>query len=435
MEENLCADEIQPERVTPFRRVLGPGVITGAANDDPSSIATFSQSGAQFGYQQLWISLFLYPLLTAVQELCARIGAVTGKGISSVVREHYGVKVLFPAVLLLCVANTINLGADIGAIGEATNLLVPLPPLSLTIAYGIVILFLQIRVPYKGYARILKFLALSLLAYPVTLFIVTRQWKELLYATFLPHIDFTFPFLFMIMASVGTTISPYMFFWQASEEVEEEAAEGRPPRVGPCISRGLIRDIRVDTAVGMLLSQITFWSITAVGASVFSRNGITTINTAAQAASALEPLVRSFPHSGFLAKSIFTVGIVGLGMLAVPILAGSASYAMAEACKCRVGLNLTLHEGKCFYSVIIAAVLLGSALNIFRVNPIKALVFSSVVNGICAVPLLYLLARIGRNRAIMGAHRSGWLSNLIVWIAFASVSGATVAMFASMAGP
>jgi Mn2+/Fe2+ NRAMP family transporter len=214
---------------------------------------------------------------------------VTGKGISSVVREHYGVKVLFPAVLLLCVANTINLGADIGAIGEATNLLVPLPPLSLTIAYGIVILFLQIRVPYKGYARILKFLALSLLAYPVTLFIVTRQWKELLYATFLPHIDFTFPFLFMIMASVGTTISPYMFFWQASEEVEEEAAEGRPPRVGPCISRGLIRDIRVDTAVGMLLSQITFWSITAVGASVFSRNGITTINTAAKPRLPLSP--------------------------------------------------------------------------------------------------------------------------------------------------
>ncbi len=435
MEENLCADEIQPQRVTPFRRILGPGLITGAANDDPSSIATFSQSGAQFGYQQLWISLFLYPLLTAVQELSARIGAVTGRGISSVVREHYGVKILFPAVLLLCVANTINLGADIGAIAEATNLLVPLPPLSLTVAYGIVILFLQIRVPYKGYARILKFLALSLLAYPITLFMVTRQWKELLYATFLPHIDFTFAFLFMIMASVGTTISPYMFFWQASEEVEEEAAEGRLTHAGPCISRGLIRDIRVDTAVGMLLSQVTFWSITAVGASVFSRNGITTISTAAQAASALEPLVRSFPHSGFLAKSIFTVGIVGLGMLAVPILAGSASYAMAEACKCRVGLNLTLHEGKCFYSVIIAAVLLGSALNIFRVNPIKALVFSSVINGVCAVPLLYLLARIGRNRAIMGAHRSGWLSNLIVWIAFASVSGATVAMFAAMAGP
>jgi Mn2+/Fe2+ NRAMP family transporter len=416
----------------PLSRILGPGLITGAANDDPSSIATFSQSGAQFGYGQLWIVLFLYPLLTAVQELSARIGAVTGKGISAIIRQQYGVKVLFPAVMLVAIANTINLGADIGALAEASNLLVPIPPLALTILYGAGILLLQIFVPYKAYARILKYLALSLLAYPLTLCMIGEPWGRLLSATFVPHVEPTFGFLFMIVAAIGTTISPYMFFWQASEEVEEEAADGRLSRSGPCISKGFIRDIRIDTAVGMLVSQITFWSITTVGAGVFARHGVKSINTAAEAARALEPLVQGFPHSGILAESIFTVGIVGLGLLAVPILAGSASYALAEANKCKVGLNLKFREAPCFYSVIIAAMVIGLALNLTGVNPIKALVLSSVVNGVCSVPLLYLLARIGRDRAIMGKYRSGWLSNGVVWLAFLAMVAAALAMFASM---
>lgn len=423
-----------PRRITALTRILGPGLITGAANDDPSSIATFSQSGAQFGYRQLWVVVFLYPLLTAVQELSARIGAVTGKGISALIREHYSAKVLFPAVMLVGIANAINLGADIGAIAEATNLLVPIPSLVLTVIYSVIILLLQVFVSYKSYARLLKFLALSLIAYPVTLFIVHVSWKELLYATFVPRFELSFNYLFMIMASIGTTISPYMFFWQASEEVEEEIAHGRMTGgARPRVSHGFMRDIRVDTALGMLVSQITFWSITAVGATEFHRQGITNINTAAEAAKALEPLVQSFPYAGVLAKAIFAVGIVGLGMLAVPILAGSASYAMSEAYKCRVGLHLKFHEAKCFYSVIIVATIIGLVLNFTRINPIKALIFSSVVNGVCSVPLLYLLARIGRNRKIMGEYRSGWLSHTVVWIAIAAMTLAALAMFFTLA--
>jgi NRAMP (natural resistance-associated macrophage protein)-like metal ion transporter len=431
LKNDTCKKKRREDRVTPLGRILGPGLITGAANDDPSSIATFSQSGAQFGYHQLWIILFLYPLLTAVQELSARIGAVTGKGISAIIREHYGVKVLFPAVLLVGVANTINLGADIGAIAEATHLLVPVRPIILTVLYCLGILLLQIFVSYKLYARILKYLALCLLAYPITLFMIGESWVRLLFATFVPHIESSPGFLFMIVAAIGTTISPYMFFWQASEEVEE-AADGRLSRKGPCISKGFIRNIRVDTAVGMLVSQITFWAITAVAAGVFARSGITNINTAAEAARALEPLVEGFPHSGAIAKSIFTVGIVGLGLLAVPILAGSASYALGEAFKCKVGLSLKFREAPCFYSVIILAMIIGLGLNLTGINPIKALIFSSVVNGVCSIPLLYLLARVGRNRAIMGRYRSGRLSNTVVWLAFAAMAAASVAMFVSL---
>ncbi len=376
--------------------------------------------------------LFLYPFLTAVQELSGRIGAVTGKGVSAIMREYYSKKVLFPAILLVGVANTINLGADIGAIAAATHLLFPVPVFALTIAFSILILVLQIFISYKRYSRILKFLALSLLAYPVTLFIVTNSWKELFYATFLPHFELNFSFLFMIMASIGTTISPYMFIWQASEEVEEEIANGRMSHQGPCVSWGFIRDIRIDTAVGMFVSQFTFWAITAVAASEFHHRGITDIRTAAEAAQALEPLVQSFPHAGFIAKTIFAVGIIGLGLLAVPILAGSASYAMSEAYKCRVGLNLKFREAKCFYSVIIGATVIGMVIAITRINPFKALIFSSVVNCICSVPLLYLLAKIGRNPTIMGRYTSGWLSNTVVWITFVAMAAATVSMFVTI---
>ncbi len=432
MNDNECEPHDRPRRITPLARILGPGLITGAANDDPSSIATFSQSGAQFGYNQLWVVLFLYPLLTAVQELSARIGAVTGKGVAAIMRERYNKKVLFPAILLVGVANTINLGADIGAIAVATHLLLPIPVLVLTVCFSILILILQIFISYKRYSRILKLLALSLLAYPVTLFIVTSSWEKLLYATFLPHFELNFGFLFMVMASIGTTISPYMFIWQASEEVEEEIVNGRMGHQGPCVSWGFIRDIRIDTAVGMFVSQLTFWAITAVAASEFHDRGITDIKTAAQAAQALEPLVQSFPHAGLIAKTIFAIGIIGLGLLAVPILAGSASYAMSEAFKCRVGLNLKFHEAKCFYSVIIGATIIGMVIAFTRINPFKALIFSSVVNCICSVPLLYLLARIGRDPTIMGRYRSGWLSNGVVWITFVAMAAATVSMFVSI---
>jgi len=419
-------------QVKELLKIAGPGIITGAADDDPSGIATYTQTGAQFGYGQLWTALLVLPMLIAVQEACARIGAVTGKGISAVVKERYSKQVLYGMLALIVVANTINLGADLGAMGAAAQLIVPVNLTVLVLFFTALILVLEIFTSYKTYARILKWLCVTLFSYVITVFLVKEPWGTILRATFVPHIEFTAGFFFIITGVIGTTISPYMFFWEASEEVEEEKSKKMIHNGKPAVTKLFLKRLRVDNFLGMVSSQIAAWCVIVVAATVLNHNGITHITTAADAAKALEPLVHTFPHAGFLAKLIFAIGIVGLGFLAVPVFSGSASFALSEALNWSSGLNLKLKRAHGFYGVITVATLLGLMINFIGINPMHALVVTAVINGVVAVPLIFLIARIARNQEVMGEYRSGMLSNVLVWTAFSFMGASAVAMFATM---
>jgi len=370
--------------------------------------------------------------MVAVQEACARIGAVTGKGIAALIKENYSKKLLYFTLFLIVVANTINIGADLGAMGAAAQLILPLDFTLLTLFFTVLILVLEIFTSYKVYARILKWLVLALLSYPITLFLVQQPWGTLLRATVVPHMELSFAFLFIITGVLGTTISPYMFFWQASEEVEEERERHMIRHGVPRLTRNFITDLRWDNFWGMLSSQAATWSIIVVAATVLNHNGVTDVATAADAARALEPLVHTFPHAGFLAKLIFAVGIIGLGLLAVPVLSASASYALSEALNWRAGLNLKFKRAHGFYGVITLATLIGLGINFIGINPIKALVFTAVFNGVAAVPLLFIIARLAGSSKIMGQYCSGWWSNIFVWLTFILMAAATVAMFSTL---
>jgi NRAMP (natural resistance-associated macrophage protein)-like metal ion transporter len=416
-------------KIKGFWRVLGPGLVTGAADDDPSGIATYSQTGAQFGYGQLWTALWMLPLMTAVQESCARIGLVTGKGITTIVKECYSRAVLYTVVGLVVVANTINIGADLGAMAAAAQLLIPAPFIVLTLIFTTIILVLEIFTSYKVYSKILKWLAVTLMAYPITLFIVHQPWATIFKATIVPHFELSFAFFFIITGVLGTTISPYMFFWEASQEVEEDDEKHLLTKGKPLISWMSVRRMRLDNTFGMIFSEFATWSIIVVGATVLHNSGVTNINTAADAAKALEPLVHTFPHAGFYAKLIFSFGIVCLGLLAIPVLSGSAAYSVSEALNWKASLNLKLKNARGFYIIIIAATVIGLLLNFIGVNPVKALVYAAVLNGVAAVPLLFLILKIASNEKIMGEFKSGWLSTTILWITFIAMGAAALGMF------
>ena len=412
-----------------FLSILGPGLTTGAADDDPSGIATYSQTGAQFGYGQLWTALYMLPFMMAVQEACARIGMVTGKGIAAIVKENYNAKVLYTVVGLVVIANVINIGADLGAMAAAAKLIIPLPFIVWTLLFTASVLILEIFTTYKVYAKILKWLALSLLAYPLTVFMVKMPWLVVLKATFIPHIEFNFSFFFIITGVLGTTISPYMFFWETSQEVEEVKEKKWMKHGLPSIRKSNILSMRIDNNAGMIISEITTWSILVVAGTVLHNNGVTDIKTAADAARALEPLVHSFPHAGYLSKLIFSTGIIGLGFLAVPILSGSAAYAVSEAANWKSGLNLKLKRAHGFYGIITIATIIGLIINFIGINPVKALVFSAVLNGVAAVPLIFLIIKISVNKKLMGEYQSGMLSKTMLWITFFAMLSAAVVMF------
>lgn len=415
-----------------FLSILGPGLITGAADDDPSGIATYSQTGAQFGYGMLWTAIFMLPFLIGVQEACARIGAVKGKGLTAVIKEHFSKKILFPIVLLILVANTINIGADLAAMGEAAQLIIPINRYIFSIFFSISILFANICFPYKQYSKFLKWLVIFLFSYPLTVIIVTQPWLKLLKASFIPHMEFNFQFLFIITGVLGTTITPYLFFWQPSQIVEERQANHHGITKGDRhFIKKLIQTVRLDNFVGMLFSEIGTWSIIVVAATVLHSHGITDIKTAAEAAKALEPLVHTFPYSGFLAKFIFGIGIIGLGLLAVPVLAGSISYAICEVYDFRKGANQKFKTAPVFYGVFIFATLIGLSLNFLGISPFKTLVYSAVVNGIVAVPLLLIITIIARSQKIMGNYQSGFLSTFITFITFICMMITVVALFIS----
>jgi NRAMP (natural resistance-associated macrophage protein)-like metal ion transporter len=416
-------------KIKSFWRILGPGLVTGAADDDPSGIATYSQTGAQFGYGQLWTALWMLPLMTCVQEACARIGLVTGKGITTIVKERYSKAVLYTVVALVVIANTINIGADLGAMAAAAQLLVHASFILLTLLFTSIILLLEVFTNYKVYSKILKWLAVSLMAYPITVFIVKQPWGTILKTTIIPHFEFSFAFLFIITGVLGTTISPYMFFWEAAQEVEEDGEKHLLTTGKPLISWMSVHKMRTDNTFGMLFSEFATWCIIVVAATVLHNSHVTNIKTAADAAKALEPLVNSFPHAGYLAKLIFSFGIISLGLLAIPVLSGSAAYSVAESLQWKASLNLKFGKGKGFYAIIIAATFVGLLLNFIGVDPVKALVYAAVLNGVAAVPLLFLILKISSDETIMGEFKSGLLSKSILWLTFIVMGGAAVAMF------
>jgi NRAMP (natural resistance-associated macrophage protein)-like metal ion transporter len=417
-----------------FLRILGPGIITGAADDDPSGIASYSQAGAQFGFATPWVMLLSLPLMTAVQEACMRIGAVTGKGLAAVIREHHGRKLLYPVVVLVVLANTINIGSDIGAMAASAELLVPLSYTLLAVLFAVVMLVLEVFVSYKSYVKVLKWLAVALFAYPVTAFIVHIDWAQAIKETLVPQIHFSKAFIYILVAILGTTISPYLFFWQTSEVVEEEIAAHRLTIMAirpPKISRRYLRNLRLDNFLGMLFSSVTAWFIIVVAAVTLNQHGITNITSAADAAKALEPLVQGFPHAGYIAKVVFSVGIIGIGLLSVPVLAGSSSYALSEAFGWREGLFRKFRQARAFYVVIIVGTLAGLSFNFIGINPIQALVFTAVFNGIAAVPLIFILARLSSSEKILGDYRGRIWSKLGLWSAWLVMTLAALALLIS----
>jgi len=417
-----------------FLRILGPGIVTGAADDDPSGIATYSQAGAQFGFQTPWTLLLTLPLMIAVQEACMRIGAVTGRGLASILRDNQRRGLLYGIVFLTVIANTFNIGADIGAMAASTRLLLPGVSFALlAVGFAVLILLLEVFLSYRTYVRVLKWLALALLAYFITALLVHVPWGQALTATLIPHFHFDKDFIYMVVAIFGTTISPYLFFWQASNVVEDEIAEKRLAQRGgiPRVSKRYLRRLRIDTVFGMVFSNVTAWFVIVVAAVVLHNGGITNITTAADAASALKPLVSGFPNAGFIAQLIFTVGIVGIGLLSIPVLAGSSSYAIAETFNWREGLFRRFKQAREFYLVIIVGTLLGLLMNFIGLDPIKTLVFSAVLNGVVAVPLIYVILRVIKSERIMGVNKAGFWSQLGLWMTFIVMSVAALVLLAS----
>jgi len=410
--------------------VLGPGLITGASDDDPSGIATYSQSGAQFGYSMTWLMLFTWPLMAAIQEISARIGRVTGKGIAANLREHYSVWLLRPIVTLLLIANFINLGADLGAMGDALRLLIGGPRGFYVILFAAACTTLEIFSSYERYVKILKWMTLSLFAYVATALIVHVPWGEVAYDTLVPQISWQKDYIVVIVAVLGTTISPYLFFWQSSEEAEDERVDpaARSLIERPEEARREIRRIEIDTYVGMGLSNLVAFFIMVTTAATLHANGVTDVQTSEQAAEALRPIAGQF------AFIIFALGILGTGLLAVPVLAGSSAYALAEAMRWQAGLGRSPSEAKQFYATIVGGTLIGVSINFVHIDPIKALFWSAVINGVVAVPLMVVMMIMTMQPKIMGQFtlpRPLWI---VGWLSTAAMAFAVVTMLATWGG-
>jgi NRAMP (natural resistance-associated macrophage protein)-like metal ion transporter len=424
-------------QIKSFFKILGPGWITGAADDDPSGIATYSQAGAQFGFTTLWMALFQFPMMVAIQEMCARIGLVTGSGLAGIIKKRYSKKTLYPIVSLLLIANTINIGADIGAMSASVKLVFPqLPILLVTISFTALIISAEIFIPYRKYITILKYLTLSLLAYVITAMIIGVNWSQVFIATIIPHIEVTPAFAMLFVAIFGTTISPYLFFWQTSQEAEESVLKNKIKGIGegrPKIKKKEIRMMRADNAVGMAFSQIIMWFIILTTAGTLHLHGVTDIVTADQAAKALEPLVKTFPHSGELAKIIFAFGIIGVGLLAIPVLAGSSAYALTEQFGWQQGLGKKFKQAKGFYLIITVSTIIGLWINFTNVDPIHILIYAAVINGIISVPLVITIMKISNDKTILGEKTNGKITNIVGWMSVVVIGVSVVIMFLTWA--
>jgi len=412
-----------------YWHMLGPGLTTGASDDDPSGIATYSQTGAQFGYQFLWLSLWTFPLMGMVQEMCARIGLVTGRGLAGNIRKLFSRKVLYVCTLLLFAANIVNIGANLGAMAKAAQLLLPQLQFGWLVAgFAVFSLLLQIFTPYVKYARYLKWLALVLLSYVVSAILAKLDWSTVLYNAVHPSLNFSKDGLLIICAILGTTISPYLFFWQTSSEVEEKIQQGkttiRQRKTG--VNRADMRSMRIDVWSGMFLSNLVMFFIIAACGGILFPNGITEITSAAQAAEALRPF------AGDASYFLFAIGIIGTGLLAIPVLAGSSSYALAESFGWKEGLGQRLGQAYAFYGVIIISMLIGLAINFLQIDPIKALIYAAVANGLVAPIILLLIVIISSNRKVMGRWvnrpHTRWVGWLTVAVMALSGIGAIISL-------
>lgn len=403
---------------------LGPGLITGASDDDPSGIATYSQAGAALGFATLWTAIVTLPLMVVVQHICAKIGMVSGRGLAGVLNRYYSKKLLYPVVLGLVIANTINAGTDIAAIAAAINMFVPIPIGALVIPIAIAIVGLQIWGSYRLIVKIFKWLTLSLFAYVIAAFLAKPDWYSVAKATFLPQISFTSDYITTIVAILGTTISPYLFFWEASEEVEEEKSEGRSKlseRKGATDVE--IRKEKIDTVVGMLFCNLVFYFVIVSAGATLHVTGQTNIQSATEAAQALRPLAGNF------ATVLFGIGLVGAGLLAIPVLTGSAAYAVSETFGWPSGLDEKPRHAKKFYAVIAASTLVGVLIDFAGVDPISALFWTAVINGVVAPPLLVVVMLVANNKRVMGTRTNGVWANIVGWLAAAVMFAAAIAMF------
>ena len=395
-------------RIPSFLRHVGPGVVTGAADDDPSGIATFTQAGAQFGTGLVWTVFLSLPFMIAIQLVSARIGRITGKGLAANLREHMPKPFLFAMIGLLVIANTINIAADIAAMGEALQLVVGGGQHFHAVLFGIVTVLLQVFVPYRRLAPILKWLTLFLFAYVIAVFLVQVPWGQVLYDLVIPKLQWSSAYWMMIVALLGTTISPYLFFWQASQEVEELRQRGRGIGTEAEVRKDL-RRVKMDTYVGMFFSNAIAFFVMVLGAAVLYAGGIHDITSAAQAAQALRPLAGEF------AFALFAGGIIATGLLAVPVLASSAAYAVAEAFGWPEGLERRWYEAKRFYAIIAIATLVGTGLDFTPIDPMKALYWSAVINGVVAVPIMVGLMLLSSKKEVMGSFTSGVKTRWFGW--------------------
>jgi NRAMP (natural resistance-associated macrophage protein)-like metal ion transporter len=406
---------------------LGPGLITGAADDDPSGIGTYSQVGAQFGYGLSWSLLFSLPFMTVIQDVAAQIGSVTGRGIAANLRRHYPRPLLWAAVTLLLVANVINLGADLSAMGAAVQMLLGGPIAAYTIGFGMLCLLLEIFLDYRTYAAVLKFTTLSLFAYVAVVLTVNVPWGQALKALLIPHVEWTAAFATGFVAILGTTISPYLFFWQAAQEIEEEKrTHSKPLYVAPKQAGAEIARIRQDTLIGMVFSNLVAVFIVFAAAATLNAHGITTIETSAQAAQALEPVAGTF---AFL---LFAFGIIGTGLLAVPVLAGSAAYAVSEMLARPASLDAKPLNARLFYGTIAVTTLAGASIQYVGINPVRALYWSAVINGVLAAPLMAIMMLIVTNPRAMGHLTLGRRGTMLGWAAMAVMVVATGLFFWSV---
>ena len=406
-------------------RKLGPGLVTGASDDDPSGIGTYSQVGAQFGYGMLWTMVLSYPLMVAIQEISARVGRVTGVGIAANLRNNYPRLLLYCVVFVVSVANIFNLGADIGAMGAATQLLLPGTISLFIVVFGVGSLAGGLLVPYSTYAKYLKWLTISLFAYVGVVFFAHVSWSAVIRATLLPHIELTKGYLTAFVAVLGTTISPYLFFWQASQEAEEVRNNRgeKPLKRAPSQAQEQLGRIRIDTYLGMAFSNLVAFFIILTSAATLHAHGITEISTSAQAAKALEPL------AGRFAFLLFVCGIVGTGLLAVPVLAASACYGIGEACRWKTSLERKPGEAIRFYAAITAATLIGLSLNFMRIDPVKALFWAAILNGVVAAPLMAIIMIMASSKKVMGQFVISLPLRVMGWLATAVMMCACIGLF------
>jgi NRAMP (natural resistance-associated macrophage protein)-like metal ion transporter len=443
-------------RAAVYFKMLGPGLITGASDDDPSGIGTYIQAGAQFGLGQLWTALFSFPLIAGIQEICGRVAMQTGHSLTEVIREHYSRPVLYFCVSVLLIANTVNLGADLGGMAAACQLLLGLPFVVWLLLITTVTVLLQVFMEYKKYAQVLRFLTLSLLSYALVFFVTPGAWRQLLERTLIPSLQLNRDYLLSLVAILGTTISPYLFFWQTNLIVEEKIADGKLTTADssettaetsettaetsettadssaaaacPEASRVELKWMRTDVLSGMFLSNLIMWFIIATAAGTLFTHGERKVDSALQAAKMLEPIAGSF------ASALFATGIVGTGLLAIPVFAGSAAYAIAETFKMRKGLYLKMRQAPGFYAIIILSTTIGFLINLCGIDPIKALYYAAVLNGIIAPPLLVMIMLISGNRQIMKDKINTRLSSFLGWFTTAAMTCAALALLVSFWG-